>query len=58
MVTNYTTKSYIKSGMRFRSRKLLVLYIKSHIYTKFNTPKQLFHYHLYAMYNYTLKAKK
>ena len=39
MVTNYTTKSYIKSGMRFRSRKLLVLYIKSHIYTKFNTPK-------------------
>lgn len=41
MVTNYTTKSYIKSGMRFRSRKLLVLYIKSHIYTKFNTPKNL-----------------
>ena len=27
--------------MRFRSRKLLVLYIKSHIYTKFNTPKNL-----------------
>ena len=26
---------------RFRSRKLLVLYIKSHIYTKFNTPKNL-----------------
>ena len=41
MVTNYTTKSYIKSGMRFRSRKLLVLYIKSHIYTEFNTPKNL-----------------
>ena len=41
MVTNYTTKNYIKSGMRFRSRKLLVLYIKSHIYTKFNTPENL-----------------
>lgn len=41
MVTNYITKSYIKSGMRFRSRKLLVLYIKIHIYTKFNAPKNL-----------------
>lgn len=41
MVTNYTTKSYIKSGMHFRSRKFLVLYTKSHIYTKFNTLKNL-----------------
>lgn len=41
MVTNYTTKSYIKSGIRFRSRKFLVLYIKRRIYTKFNTPENL-----------------
>lgn len=41
MVTNYTTKSYIKSGIRFRSRKSLVLYIKRRIYTKFNTPENL-----------------
>ena len=27
--------------MRFRSRKLLALYIKNHIYTKFNTPENL-----------------
>ena len=39
MVTNYTTKSYIKSGIRFRSRKSLVLHIKRRIYTKFNTPE-------------------
>lgn len=39
MVTNYTTKSYIKSGIRFRSRKFLFLYIKRRIYTKFNTPE-------------------
>jgi hypothetical protein len=41
MVTNYITKSYIKSGSGNPSRKPLVLYIKSHIYTKFNTPKNL-----------------
>ena len=41
MVTNYITKSYTKSGMRFRSRKPLALYIKNHIYTKFNTPENL-----------------
>ena len=41
MVTDYITKSYIKSGMRFRSRKFLVLYTKNHIYTKFNTPENL-----------------
>lgn len=41
MVTNYTTKSYIKSGIRFRSRKFLVLYIKRRIYAKFNTPENL-----------------
>lgn len=41
MVTNYITKSYIKSGMHFRSRKHLVLYIKNHIYTKINTPENL-----------------
>lgn len=41
MVTNYTTKSYIKSGIRFRSRNFLVLHIKRHIYTKFNTPESL-----------------
>lgn len=39
MVTNYTTKSYIKSGIRFRSQKSLVLHIKRRIYTKFNTPE-------------------
>lgn len=41
MVTNYITKSYIKSGMRFRSRKSLVLHIKNHIYTKINTPENI-----------------
>ena len=41
MVTNYTTKSYIKSGLRFRFRKRLVLYIKSHILTKLSTPNNL-----------------
>ena len=41
MVTNYITKSYIKSGMRFRSRKYLVLYIKNHIYTKINMPENI-----------------
>lgn len=41
MVTNYITKSYIKSGSGNPSRKPLVLYIKSYIYTKFNTPGNL-----------------
>lgn len=41
MVTNYITKSYIKSGMRLHSRKRLVLYTKNHIYTKINTPENL-----------------
>lgn len=41
MVTNYITKSYIKSGSGNPSRKPLALYIKSHIYTKFNTPENL-----------------
>lgn len=41
MVTNYTTKSYIKSGIRFRSRNFLVLHTKRQIYTKFNTPESL-----------------
>lgn len=39
MVTNYTTKYYIKSGSENASRKPLFLYTKIHIYTKFNTPK-------------------
>lgn len=39
MVTNYTTKCYIKSGSENASRKPLFLYTKIHIYTKFNTPK-------------------
>ena len=41
MVTNYTTKNYIKSGSENASRKLFILYIKSHIYTKFNAQKNL-----------------
>lgn len=41
MVTNYITKSYTKSGMRFRSRESFVLYTKNHFYTNFNTPENL-----------------
>ena len=46
MVTNYTTKNYIKSGSENASRKLFILYIKSHIYTKFNAQKKIYHFPL------------
>lgn len=42
MVTNYTTKNYIKSGSENASRKLFVLYIKN-IFIQNLTRKKIDH---------------